>query len=671
LRKILVIFLLFCYLFNLNTVIYAQTSFNTKFPSFAQLYLNEDKYEKFNRKIFAFNLKLNKLFARKVHILWESILPKIAIEVLNSAYYNIEYPKRLVSSLMQKDIEAVKNETKRFLINTTMGLGGLFDVAYRFFNLEMYNEDMEQALAKCKMKCGNYLILPFISSVTSRDIFGRILDFILTPTSYIASPIAAIVKFGLLINRTAYIQPLIKMVESNFADPYDIARKFYGINKYIKISNFDRKNVQEKIVLKEDKKVIELVENKEVIDVKGKVADSFDVQVGANELNADIILTDYNPQSPILDSIRTALFGIKQTKKSIWLPTSIWNRSFEKKIKSAYIEISPNRQKYQVKYILQKDKKSPLVILFPSVGESSNSSHNVSLANIFYNEGYSVLILGSYFHWEFSKSIEEEHKLGVIKDDIKYVNYLINNSISYLSKKYDRIFMQRIAFGTSLGAYTLLYLANKQFEDGAKNIDKFIAVCPPIQLLFAIEQIDRIIACWRNSNEETASAIALTAAKVMSAYSNKEKIIKDFKGLPFSPYEAKLISAFVFHQKLSDLVYVSNLSDNKIDKQEFYEAVKNINYKDYIEKNFLSKYTKEELSLITSLSSISSYLINSDNYKIFHSMDDYLTNKEQLRELKSYCDEKLVLFDHGSHLGFLYRDEFLNALKEEIKISKH
>jgi len=109
LRKILVIFLLFCYLFNLNTVIYAQTSFNTKFPSFAQLYLNEDKYEKFNRKIFAFNLKLNKLFARKVHILWESILPKIAIEVLNSAYYNIEYPKKIEDKIGEESSSQSKS----------------------------------------------------------------------------------------------------------------------------------------------------------------------------------------------------------------------------------------------------------------------------------------------------------------------------------------------------------------------------------------------------------------------------------------------------------------------------------------------------------------------------------------------------------------------------------
>ena len=85
----------------------------------------------------------------------------------------------------------------------------------------------------------------------------------------------------------------------------------------------------------------------------------------------------------------------------------------------------------------------------------------------------------------------------------------------------------------------------------------------------------------------------------------------------------------------------------------------------------MNKYSKEELESITSLSSISNYLISSNNYKIYHSLDDYLTNKMQLKELKSYCDDKLTLFDHGAHLGFLYRDEFLSDLKNEIKINMH
>ena len=104
-----------------------------------------------------------------------------------------------------------------------------------------------------------------------------------------------------------------------------------------------------------------------------------------------------------------------------------------------------------------------MVILFPSVGEGVNNNHSNILANFFYNEGYSVLILGSHFQWEFLKSLEKGYKIGLIKDDVKYINILVNNSISYLSKKYDRVFLERTALGTSLGAYAVLFLAKVTF----------------------------------------------------------------------------------------------------------------------------------------------------------------------------------------------------------------
>ena len=627
-----------------------------------------------NRKIFNFNLKMNKLFVKKIHTLWATLVPNFIIDSLNMAYSNIEYPKRVISSLLQRDIEAVKHETKRFLINTTLGVAGLIDIADKLFKLELYDEDMEQALAKCKCKCGKYLVMPFISSTTTRDLFGRILDFTLNPTTYITTPITAAIKAGLLVNRTAYIQPMIKMVESNFIDPYDIARKFFGIEKYIKLSNYDRKNVIENI--KNDfNDEIELVDTtpKENLNVKGKLSKSENLIVNEffdNELNADIILADYNPQNPILDSMRTALFDLKENKKHFWNELSLWNRNFNKKIKTGNIEVLKNYPKYKYRYILQKNKQSPLAIIFPSVGEGINNSHSSILAKMFYDEGYSAIILGSHFQWEFLKSTDDSYTPGAIKDDIKYINLLINGIVKNISQKYDRVFLSRTALGTSLGAYTVLFLANLQYEEGANNIDKFIAICPPYELFYAINKIDKIIDSWKNNPEDFKEILAQTTAKVIRAFKNKKELQKNIVQLPFTNYEAKLISGFIFHQKLSDLIYAIETRKNpEIDKKELYEMISNSNFMDYTEKYLLMNHTKEELENTNTLNSISNYLINKDNYKIFHSLDDYLTNKSQLKELKGFCDDKLILFNNGSHLGFLYRDEFIQKLKSEIKLT--
>ena len=198
--KKIISFLLLLNLLFFNVLCFAGeiNSIEIKHPCYNKIYLNHDKYEDFNRRIFNFNLGLNNIFAKKIHVLWASLFPVFLIDALNCAYSNIEYPKRVMSSLLQKDFDAIRHETKRFLINSTLGIAGLLDVAKKYFDLEMYNEDMEQALACCKVGCGSYLVLPFISSVTTRDIFGRIFDFLLNPTTYFATPITAIVKMGLL-----------------------------------------------------------------------------------------------------------------------------------------------------------------------------------------------------------------------------------------------------------------------------------------------------------------------------------------------------------------------------------------------------------------------------------------------------------------------------------------
>ena len=148
--------------------------------------------------------------------------------------------------------------------------------------------------------------------------------------------------------------------------------------------------------------------------------------------------------------------------------------------------------------------------------------------------------------------------------------------------------------------------------------------------------------------------------------------IKNMNNLPFSPYESKLISGFIFHQKLSDLIYTIETKKLVIqDKKELYNTIYNSNYENYIQKYILVNHKKEDLDNTNKLNAISNYLINKDNYIIYAAIDDYLTNKSQLKELKGFCDDKLILFNNGAHLGFLYRDEFINSLKKQIELAKN
>ncbi len=689
-----------------------------KYPDYVYEYLGNDKFEKFNRKMFNFNLGLNKYTIRPVHILWASIMPQYGMDRIKGIATNIEYPARLVSTLIQKDFKASRDETVRFLTNSTIGLGGMFDPAKSWLKIPPSNENMEQAFEKCKIKSGPYLVVPVINGTSPRGLAGRALDAALNPSCYIATPVLALVKAGLLVNRTSYMQPVIKMVESTFADPYDIARKFYGVENYIKYKNYDRKDVldtavqlmngrdavenldyqEEPELVKENSDWMNNAENlSENIESEKNVSDSagnlsaeklpLNQLVNAGEdadkivlnsykdensmLMADELLFDYHPQEPVTDSMRTALFTLPEVDESIWAEISIWNRSFARRIRTSKVNVSEGREDYKFRYILQKrTKTSPLAIIFPSIGEGIMSSHSVILAKMFYDAGFSVVILGSAFQWEFAGSMPEGYRPGIPAVDADYLKILTGKILTYLSSKYKYNFEEKFVFGTSFGALTALFLADKEYKNNTLNITKYIAVCPPVDLIYAMEQVDRIAGEWNKNPDNLKDRVAVTAAKIIRISQQKDED-KDFKidRLPFTEYEAGLITGFIMHQKLSDLIYTIERANTE-DPKELYARINDTSYRDYAQKYLLTPPYQEieDLQYISSLYSISDYLENADNYIIFHSINDYLTTPSQLKKLKLYTGNKSVYLDNGAHLGFMYRDEFLQMLKSEISI---
>ena len=650
---------------------------NCKFPDYATMYVGEDKYEKFNRKMFNLNTKLNKYIARPVHILWSSIMPKYGMDRIKNAYNNIEYPKRLASCLLQRDGDALKKETVRFLTNSTIGLGGLFDPADKIFKIRPTNENMEQALCKCKMKSGHYMVMPVLNACTPRSLCGRVLEAALDPSVYLATPLTSIIKFGLMVNRTSYMQPLAKMIEATYADPYDIQKKLYGLENYIRNSNLDRKDLLE-------------TEAELVQEGQSALAEEMIAQIGSNEnakpddgvptgmasefeiikkpkLVPDIVLEDYNPQTPVIDSMRTALFDDNSVDKSMWNELSIWNRSFAKRIKTASISIDDTREPYKYRYILQKDKTAPLVIMYPSIGEGSNAHHSIIFAKMFYDAGYSVIIQGSHFHWEFVKSMPEGYCPGIPSQDADYIKLVTSKIMESICAKYGCDFREKVVVGTSFGAMATLFVAEKESKNNTLGINKFIAISPPIELVYALEQLDKNSEELDKNSPEVKHKTAITAAKILQLSQLKEN--SDFKidTLPFTDEESKLITTFILRQKLSDLIFtIENIAKNT--KTDFYQTVNNMSYRDYAEKYLLKNgmLTLDDIKYETGLYSLADYLTHADNYRIYQSFDDYFINKDQLVRLKTLAGKHLVCLNCGAHLGFLYRKEFIEALKHDI-----
>lgn len=151
--------------------------------------LNENKvdpYEPINRKTYEFNRVFDKLLLKPVANVYKFILlEKIRISI-NNAYNNVNMIPTVANDILQGEYKYVIKDTWRFLINSTFGIAGLFDVANLTFSLPPHSNDLGLTFAKWGDKNSPYIVIPFIGPSTIRDGMALMFEYtFLTPYPYI------------------------------------------------------------------------------------------------------------------------------------------------------------------------------------------------------------------------------------------------------------------------------------------------------------------------------------------------------------------------------------------------------------------------------------------------------------------------------------------------------
>ncbi len=145
-----------------------------------------DPWEPFNVAVFDFNYGILDRYAMKPGArLYDAILPEDVQNSLGNAFYNLGVAPRLLNNALQGKFSEVGEEMQRFLLNSTLGVAGLFDVATHMFGMEMPpTEDTGQTLAVYGVPPGPYVILPLFPPMTVRGLVGRVGDMALSPVNY-------------------------------------------------------------------------------------------------------------------------------------------------------------------------------------------------------------------------------------------------------------------------------------------------------------------------------------------------------------------------------------------------------------------------------------------------------------------------------------------------------
>ncbi|KTD22961.1 VacJ family lipoprotein [Legionella londiniensis] len=147
-----------------------------------------DPYEPINRKIHQFNLAFDATVLKPPAKLYRVILPPQLRAGINNAYNNVNMLPTVANDLLQAEWNDAIKDTWRFLINSTFGVAGIFDVAASNFYLPPHSNDLGITFAKWGDKHSPYIVIPFMGPSTFRDGMGMMFDYALfTPYPYIPS----------------------------------------------------------------------------------------------------------------------------------------------------------------------------------------------------------------------------------------------------------------------------------------------------------------------------------------------------------------------------------------------------------------------------------------------------------------------------------------------------
>lgn len=139
-----------------------------------------DPWEHWNRKFFVFNERMDEYVLRPVASAYREAMPGLLDKGVTNFFNNIDEITTFSNSLAQlKGHEATVTVT-RFMFNTTMGVGGFFDVATSF-ELPRQDEDFGQTLAFWGVESGPYVMWPFLGPATVRHMSGRVVDGAVSP----------------------------------------------------------------------------------------------------------------------------------------------------------------------------------------------------------------------------------------------------------------------------------------------------------------------------------------------------------------------------------------------------------------------------------------------------------------------------------------------------------
>jgi phospholipid-binding lipoprotein MlaA len=185
---------------------------------------NGDPHESLNRKFYAFNDALDKKILEPVAKKYADVTPAPVRDGVTNFFDNVSYLNTIANDLLQGKVGDFFSDSGRFVVNSTVGIGGLFDPATSM-GLGQNDEDLGQTFGTWGANEGAYLVLPFLGPNSYRDIGAPVMGTLLNPLTYLSVVVTVPLGAVNAVNSRANLLDATRIRDQAALDPYTFVRE--------------------------------------------------------------------------------------------------------------------------------------------------------------------------------------------------------------------------------------------------------------------------------------------------------------------------------------------------------------------------------------------------------------------------------------------------------------
>jgi ABC-type transporter lipoprotein component MlaA/pimeloyl-ACP methyl ester carboxylesterase len=606
-----------------------------------------DPLEPINRVIWGFNKAVMTGVIKPTSRVYRFVVVKPVRTGIGNFGRNLTYPGRLINNLLQGKWSGARDESYRFLCNTTVGVAGFFDPATHW-KIPKSDADFGQTFGQWGWKPQCFIMLPIYGPSNERDTLGLAADTAANPLLYISPYKFDINKPLTYLGPYTYVAYAI--MYNNLAD---------SVGEYVRFSQAEMDPYSE-------------IEYAWTFARENRVAD---FQVKGKQDAAS------------LETLESVFFTFQDPE-------------FPSRGKTRSVRIAATSRKLRFTFWLQPGKAN-VVYIVPGLGSHRLAETSLALAELVYKNGFSAVCVSSPFNYEFMENASTAAMPAYLPVDGRDLHLALTEIDHRLHASFPNRLGNRALMGYSLGAFQALFISAtgptnqyrlttkgsvRRFLEGKQGVkevridpitnqlaliqfDRYVAINTPVRMARGISELDefyRAPLSWPEA--ERTDDLENTFLKVAAL---SKSTLTPQTSLPFSAIESKFLIGLTFRLTLRDVIYTSQRRDNQgvlhhpirnFRRDPVYQEILQYSYQDYFEKfaipyyqrRGLSSPTAETLEKADDLRTYDASLRANANIRIIVNQNDFLLAEEDLAWLHAtFGPGQLTVFPQGGHLGNL------------------